>query len=267
MTTDTASFRIRRPEDADVAFNRRLPTGVRALVAIQQAGNGGSGSFLVRADDGQRYWCKVVNNPQHPRVPTNEEIVARLGRLAGVEVCDPKLIWIPADLVGWEFVSGRFLEEGWAHGSRATPHPVVETRTLSHRGSDDNRKRHAGFFALFDWLAGQDPQWLYADGADFAYWSHDHGHYLPGGPAWTVSTIHANRDTAYPLAADPTSLDPAELNRLAETLERLTGGEIADALADIPGDWPVSDDELEAIVAFADHRRPAVARRLRHLAH
>jgi hypothetical protein len=240
---------------------------VKALVPVQQAQGGGSGSFLVRADDGERYWCKVVNNPQDPRVPTNEEVVARLGQLIGVAVCASSLVWIPADLVGWEFISGRFLEEGWAHGSRPVPHPVIETRSLSHRASDDNAKRHAGFFALFDWLAGQDPQWLYADAADFAYWSHDHGHYLPGGPAWTTATIDASRDTTYPLAADTSGLDVAELDRLADALEHLSAGEIAASLANIPAEWPVSDAELAAIVTFADYRRPAVAARLRLLAH
>jgi hypothetical protein len=35
-----------------------IPEGVNA-VTPQQSQTGGSGSFLVLADDGRRYWCKV----------------------------------------------------------------------------------------------------------------------------------------------------------------------------------------------------------------
>ena len=45
------------------------PVGVQLVAPLQQAPAGSSGSFLVLADDGRRYWCKGVFNLQHPRVP------------------------------------------------------------------------------------------------------------------------------------------------------------------------------------------------------
>jgi HipA-like kinase len=238
------------------------PVGVTALVPLQPSNHGVSGSFLVRADDGERYWCKVVNNPCDPRIPVNEQLVGRLGRRIGVAVCEPTLVRIPDDLAGWEFRTGRYLEPGWAHGSPALD-GVVEVRALANRTDDENARRHAGFFALHDWLGGSDQQWLVHQASDSSYHSHDHGHYL--GMAWTSETLAALRDAPTPLAADATGLDYVELSRLAAALDALTESTIAEEAFSLPDDWPVTDAELEAFVNFADHRRAATGARLRSL--
>lgn len=122
-------------------------------------------------------------------VPVNEQLAGRLGMLIGAPVCEPQLVRIPSDLIGWEIRpgTGRLLEEGWVHGSLAVE-PVVETRDLSSRSTDDNPRRHAGIYALHDWLGGSDAQWL-AAGPESIFYSHDHGHYFPGGPAWTSASL------------------------------------------------------------------------------
>lgn len=66
-------------------------------------------------------------------------------------VCEPALVNL-GGLVGYEFRPGRFVEPGWAHGSTAVD-PALETRALEDRLADDNRRRHASFFAVHDWLA------------------------------------------------------------------------------------------------------------------
>lgn len=71
-----------------------------AVAALRQCNAGGSGSFLLLAEDGHRYWCKAINNFQSQRVPVNEQIVARLGHLIGAPVCDPQLVRIPGDSRG-----------------------------------------------------------------------------------------------------------------------------------------------------------------------
>lgn len=239
------------------------PSGVRAEILLSQHNGGSSGAFLVRADDGNRYWCKVLNNGQNsPRVPINEQIVGRLGTLIGVGVCLPVLVEIPEVLAGWEFLPGRCLEAGWAHGSLAVD-PAIETRAIDHRADDDNIRRQAGFFAVHDWLAGQDAQWLIGVGEDNAYYSHDHGHYFPGGPDWTVDSLGTNVGNPYSLGAPPDGLDAQELERLAGALEAVTEEEVVSELAKLPAEWPVTDDELEAVLDFALARRGAVAERLR----
>lgn len=156
---------------------------------------GGSGSFLVLANDGQRYWCKTVNNFQGERIPITEQVVSRLAGLIGAPTCATQLVDV-TPIAGWEFRpgTGRLIEPGWADGSAAVE-PVIETRSLDHRTDDDNARRQARIYALCDWLAGGDLQWLCCLAEENAYYSHDHGFYLTG-PAWTKTSLAAARDTS-----------------------------------------------------------------------
>jgi hypothetical protein len=234
-----------------------------AVLPLRQSTGGASGSFLVAGDDGRRYWCKSLNNLQGARVPVTEQIVGRFGRLLGVAVCEVALVHLDG-IAGWEFRSGRLAERGWAHGSLAVD-PALETRDLARRSEDDNRRRHAGFYALNDWLLGSDQQWLCAPDEDNAYYSHDHGLYL-GGLAWTSDLLEQFAATPMPLSIDPTGLDRDELERLADRLEKLGREEMEAELSKIPAHWPVTDEELLAVIDTAHTRRAAVAERLRRLA-
>lgn len=238
------------------------PEGVKATLPLRQSPLGSAGSFLVAADDQNRYWSKPLNNLQSSRVPITEQVVGRLGELIGAAVCKAQLVSLDG-LAGWEFRPGRSVELGWAHGSLAVG-PALETRSLEDRSADDNRRRQAGFFALHDWLIGGDDQWLYDTSADNMYYSHDHGFYL-AGPDWTEASLAHHIDDEAPLPEDDSGLDPGELGRLAEALDGLGREEIEREVSKIPVDWPVSDAELAAVVDFAGRRRAPVAGRLRAL--
>jgi hypothetical protein len=248
--------RIERPD---------APKGVTARAPLKQSDRGGSGSFLVLADDGARYWCKTLNNAQRdPRIPVNEQIVGRLGVTLGAAVCEPKLVYMGEPMVGWQFRDGHAIEEGWAHGSRAVE-PVVETNELGSRAKDDNARRHVGIYALYDWVGGSDPQWLMV-GADEEFHSHDHGHYFPGGPSWTIETLTQAGTTAFPIGTPAEGLDETEVARVADRLESITEQEVVAALSNLPAEWPTSDDQLEALVDFLLARREPAAGRVRALA-
>jgi hypothetical protein len=177
-----------RPRAPSIAYAARVPIargageGVRAALPLRRSTHGVSASFLIRADDDRDYWCKAINNPCSARIPVNEQAAARLALLIGVAVPAPELVDLTG-IAGWEFSPGRLIEAGWAHGAAAIA-GAFETRTLDHRGDNQNAARHAGFYAVMDWLAGADQQWLYSAPEDNAYYSHDHGHYFPG-PDWT----------------------------------------------------------------------------------
>jgi hypothetical protein len=147
---------------------------------------------------------------------------------------------------------------------------VIETRALDHRTADDNARRHAGLHAIYDWLYGQDPRWLVCGHSQNAYFSHDHGHYFPGGPDWTVESLKQFVALPMPLGAagaDATGLDLAELRRLADPLDRVTAEDLLSIVSTIPCTWPVSDDELKALVCFLLIRAPMTAARLRNMSH
>lgn len=153
------------------------------------------------------------------------------------------------------------VEPGWVHGSLAVE-AALETRGLEHRGDDDNRRRHCGIYALCDWLAGGDVQWLCSLDEDNAYYSHDHGFFLTG-PGWTVATLGAALTTSFALSQPADRLDAGELGRLADSLEALSREDIEVELSKLPSEWPVTDEELDAVADFAYSRRGAVAGRLR----
>lgn len=236
--------------------------GISAVMPLRPSSTGGAGTFLILADDGQRYWCKSFNNFQGERIPITEQIVARLAVPIGAPACEPQLVDV-TPIAGWEFRpgTGRVIEPGWAHGSRAVE-PVIETRSLDHRNDDDNPRRQAGIYALCDWLAGGDVQWLYCVAEENAYYSHDHGFYLTG-PTWTTSSLAAARDTPFPLSTSTDRLDDHELERLASALDRLSLEDIEAELSKLPEGWPVTDSELDAVAEFAHARLGPVAARLR----
>jgi hypothetical protein len=240
--------------------SQQAPGGVEALLPLRSSSGGSAGSFLIATDDGRRYWCKSINNAQSPRVPVTEQIVARLGRLIEAPVCEPELVLLDG-IVGFEFRPGRFVEPGWAHGSLAVD-PALEVRDLRDRADDDNRRRHAGLFALHDWLAGDDAQWLYDTAADNAYFSHDHGFYLTG-PDWTELSLAQHVSEDFSLSLDTAGLDPDELSRLADRLADLSKAKIENQISLLPSTWPVGEGELQAVADFADTRRESVAARLR----
>jgi hypothetical protein len=233
-------------------------------MALRQSVYGAAGSFMVLGEDQQRYWCKSLNNFQGERVPITEQIVGRLGKLIEAPVCECALINLD-DITGWEIRpgTGRLTGPGFAHGSAALE-PVLETRELKHRSDDDNRRRHCGLYALSDWLYGGDLQWLRATDEDNAYYSHDHGYFLTG-PEWTIESLEELRDEQVPLTLETEQLDPGELERLANSLEALPSKAIEAAVSALPASWPVTDEELEAVVEFANVRKSAVAGRLRVL--
>jgi len=235
------------------------------VTTLGQSPAGGSWSFLALAGDGRRYWCKTVNNGQHPRVPVNEQIIGRLGRLIGAATCEVALVKVPDELAGWEFHPGRLLEGGWAHGSLAID-GVVETHALDNRASDDNSRRHAGFYAIYDWAGGDDPQWLVCGAQEDACYSHDHGHYFPGGPAWSIDSLRQNVSVHHTLQHPSVGLDGTELRRLAEVVENADEERIAAITSKIPAAWPIGDEELEALVDYLIARRSDVATRLRAMA-
>ena len=109
-------------------------------------------------------------------------------------------------------------------------------------------------------------QWLYDANDDMTTWSHDHGHFLPGSPDWTVETLKQHLDTPRPVPNTTSNLNPNSLESAADSLELLSRGQIAGVIKRIPMAWAVSDEELEYLGYFLEYRTQPTADRLRHLA-
>ncbi|MGH9264118.1 MAG: HipA family kinase [Acidimicrobiales bacterium] len=239
--------------------------GIAIEVPVVPSAAGGSGTFLGLGSDGRRWWVKPANNLQGGKVIVTESVVGRAGALLGAPVCDVAVVELPTEIAGWEFRPGARLEPGFAHASLAVD-DVQEARVLEYRERDENRRRHAGVLALYDWCWGGDDQWLYCEADDRKLYSHDHGWYLPEtGPNWSEATLMAHVDEPHPLTAPSSDLDKTELRQLVATLNAVTRSALADMLRDVPASWPASDTELEALGFFLERRAPAVAGRMRIL--
>ena len=229
---------------------------------IKPSPRGGSGTFLAADHDGVQWWVKPLNNQQGPLVPVTEQLVAGAGRLIGAPVCETAVARLPAEIAGWEFRSGALIEPGYAHASRAVE-TASEENQLLYRDRDDNRRRHAGVYAVYDWCWGGDDQWLYAEAEDRQLYSHDHGWYLPEtGPSWDEASLSVHVDEAHQAMWPSNELDGDELTRLAGRLRSLTRDDLVVLVRRVPASWPVGDTDLETLGWFLERRASAVADRL-----
>jgi hypothetical protein len=175
------------------------------------------------------------------------------------------VVQIPSELTGWEFRPGLSLEAGFAHGSLAVTH-AVENHQLSHAERDDNATRHVGVFALHDWCWGGDSQWLYAESEDRRVYSHDHGWYFPeSGNNWTIESLDARADDTHVGTWPSDELDHDEIDRMADALRTVERSDLLEIMGEIPETWPATDEELEALGCFLEHRASGVAERLLRL--
>jgi hypothetical protein len=132
-------------------------------------------------------------------------------------------------------------------------------------GEDDNPRRHAGVYAIWDWCWGGDDQWLYSAPEENRLYSHDHGHYLPDGPSWTEQSLVNKVDEPWVSPRPTAGINASFLHEFADRLDAVTRLQLAEVLRAIPTDWDVTQPELEALGFFLERRAPAVAARLRGL--
>lgn len=240
--------------------------GISMVLPVRPSDAGGSGTFLARCSDETYRWIKPHNNLQGGKVVVSELLVGSVGNLLGAPVCDTCVVRIPQEMEGWQFRPGSRLSAGFGCGSAMVP-GAVETRDLSNRSEDDNRRRHAGVFALYDWCWGSDDQWLISTALQNACYSHDHGWYFPpAGPDWSsAELLRTVREPHLPEQPEG-GLDRGELERLAQALMGITRAQLRDVLVRVPNSWPVTDEDLETMGYYLESRAPAVADRLRGLA-
>ena len=240
---------------------RRPAEGSVAALMLQQIlpgkARGSSSTFKALDTNGTPWWVKALDHNPDKRVVT-ETIVGAAGSLIGAPVCHTARVRIPAATSQW--ARGQ-LTPRLAHGS-CNVADAIEDRSLLHVRDDDNRKRHVGVFALYDWCWGNDPQWLYAINDNNKTYSHDHGHYLPNGPYWDTSSLSNNVFKARVLPGSYAHLDTHQIRRIKSRLQSVTRQQLVAILSLVPREWPVTDSELESLGWFLEQRAPLAAARL-----
>lgn len=241
--------------------SREGPTAsVRMVLCSGNSGAGGSAPVRYTDEAGQDWWVKATSSPQGERVPVTEQIIGGLGRLIGAPVCEVAVAEIDAAVEYGNCTAGLH------HASRDVADAIELRGQLEHRHDNQNRTRHPGIYALFDWCWGGDPQWLYRVPDDWETHSHDHGWYLPPeGPTWDVASLRASVDDPHVLPSPPDDLDPIARDQVADRLDALAWQDVARVLRAVPAEWSVTDDELDVLGWFLERRAPLVAARMRAL--
>lgn len=208
--------------------------------------------------DGNRYVVKGLrNDAQQGRMIFTDQVAGRIGALMEAPVPQVTLVQVPAELIAANPDKNKqmgHMEPGIAHGSLRIPDVAERINSFDH--VDDNRERFASLAIFFGWLVAGDRQFIYKNQSPRLVYSHDHGHFLPGGPNWTVKNLQKHTATA---AAELSlvsqlNLTTKELAAACAPLNNVKSEQVASALA-IPPDWTITLDERVALAEFLDKRR------------
>jgi hypothetical protein len=200
--------------------------------------------------------CVVkINSPDLRRAMVNDQIVGRIGNASEAPVGTVELINVPKELIDAQPEIADF-PAGLTHGSQFMPDISKQREPILHIHVGPNRSRFAELALLYGVAFCQhDHQFFYQNGTQLVF-SLDHGHLFPNGPNWTSARLKTMPD-AVPdqFIESKCALTEAELDAARVMLTRITDTVLAAAVASIPDDWGVSENERVDLLVYLDKRR------------
>lgn len=213
---------------------------------------------LLRCSDGSEF---VVKGANAGKQAVNDQIVGRLGRAMGAPVGEVALVEVPQELVAIE-PEMTHVTPGLAHGSRLIG-DCSERARIRHHDDPDNRGRFAALAVLYGWIHASDHQVIYENTPPHRVHSVDHGHFLPGGPKWSVESLRKGASPAPdPALVSTCGLTDPEIRAAAQGLRSVSDETICRAIAAVPRDWAITEDERLALARYLAHRRDELIRTL-----
>jgi hypothetical protein len=207
----------------------------------------GGGKYVVKA-------LQVNRVAEMGRVLVNDQITAQLAELIHASVPHVALIDVPAELIANQPEMTHMMP-GIAHGSQFVEN-VTERAMFEHAAVPENRPRFASLATLFGWIGAQDHQFVYSKAAPHLVYSVDHGHFFPGGPAWTEASLAAapqsQPDTQVTNACNTTQ---PELHQALQALTAVGDQTIISVVSLPPDEWGLTMEERIALVNFLTKRR------------
>jgi hypothetical protein len=208
----------------------------------------------LRCSDNQTWVCKglLIANPNSGRSVFSDYVLGRSGIAIGAPVPSITLVDISNTLIAAQ-PEMNHLTPGLAHGSLLM-NDCSDRLDIFAPASDQQRRDIASIAIFYGWAHCNDLQIIKQLSAPEDIFTVDHGHFLHGGPNWTVATLAAAPPpvphpscTAHLTAAN---LDPP-LNRLRAVGDTTIAGYIAAA----PGGWGITADEKLALAKYLSQRR------------
>jgi hypothetical protein len=206
---------------------------------------------LLRCDNDREY---VVKGTQAGRMVVNDQVVARLGRLAGAPVGVPALVDVPQGLIDAE-PEMQHIAAGISHGTEFLV-GCSERQSYEHASEVANQPRFAALAFLFGWMHAGDHQFLYENAHPHLVHSVDHGHFFPNGPNWDSGSLAG----AVPPEVDGgivagASLSAALIDTARAAFRPAADSAIAASVAAAPPSWGITEDEGEALCSYIANRR------------
>jgi hypothetical protein len=207
----------------------------------------GGGKYVVKALQANRV-------AEMGRVLVNDQVSARLGKLIQASVPHVALIDVPAELIANQPEMSHMMA-GVAHGSQFVEN-VTDRAGIEHTAIPENRLRFALLATLFGWIGAQDHQFVYSKTALQLVYSVDHGHFFPGGPAWTEASLVAapqsQPDTQITNACNTTQ---PELHQALHALSAIGDEALISVVSVPPNEWGLTIEDRIALVNFLRRRR------------
>lgn len=208
------------------------------------------------------YMVKVMNNPQGPRVLTNELVGGLCLDWLGVNHPRPAIIDVPAEAVedspGAKFADGTVLASGLAFGSelwQSDPQGTVDPGLLV------NKNDIAGTLAFDTWVRQHDSRQYRVRASrenpgKYDFIAIDQG-YSFGSPNWDAATLSGDA-TGVVVATPPVALTRSDLQAAISRL-RDFGRDDADKIVNqVPTGW-LTTEERNALVNYLETRAPLAA--------
>jgi hypothetical protein len=214
-------------------------------------------------------WVDVANRPaaaevKQPRADNeqgrrmfNDQLCGRLGAAMGASVPTVGLVEITADLINANPTTMGHLKPCVAHGSRKIPDVTGKVGGFEHSEKGDNRQRYNKLSVFYGWLVVGDMQFIKGTQPPHSVYSHDHGHFFPGGPMWTQASLagYVDDPTPTPQIVNDLKLKPEETAEAGQALKAVTTDNIVQAIAAAPDDWQVPLADRVALATFIHARQ------------
>ena len=218
---------------------------------------------LVRCSDGFDYVVKGQMQGQQwmDRALVADRIVGSIGFILGAPTPEIGFINLDPQLIDGN-AGMKHLLPGVCHASRHIKDVSPDRETFGHFDFSENRLRFARIAILYGLAFGNDHQFLYALQEPHTVYSHDHGHFFPGGPNWSIASLQGAPDAESDLGTvSACALTQDELAIAASSLGNLTNSSLLQVIAQIPPSWNFSLDEQIEVAMYLEKRRNQLAQK------
>jgi hypothetical protein len=205
---------------------------------------------LLECTDGEY----VVKGVQTGRIGVNDQVVARIGLLAGSPVGEPMLVDVPQSLIDREPEMSH-MTAGVSHG---TAHLLdcSDAKSYEHTSEAANKPRFSSLALLFGWIQAGDHQFIYENMAPNLVHSVDHGHFFPNGPNWDSASLQAAADPAPDAGVMAgAGLVAADIASAKTSFQHASNEQIAAAVAAAQPGWGLAAGEDIDLARYLADRR------------